>query len=170
MEFQLSYFKSWKMMLWNCCTQYASKFGKLSSGHRTEKGQFSFQSQRKTVPKNVQTTVQLHSFHMMYSAYKFNRQGDNIQPWCTAFPIWNQSVVPCPALTVTSWPAYRFLRRQVKWPGISISWRIFQFVVIHTAKGFGIVNKAEVDVFWTCLAFSMIQWMLGTWSLFLCLF
>ena len=43
MEFQLSCFKSWKMMLWKCCTQYASKFGKLSSGHRTRKGQFSFQ-------------------------------------------------------------------------------------------------------------------------------
>ena len=51
MEFQLSYFKSWKMMLWKCCTQYASKCGKLSNGHRTEKGQFSFQSQRKAVPK-----------------------------------------------------------------------------------------------------------------------
>ena len=51
MEFQLSYFKSWKMMLLNCCTQYASKFGKLSSGHRTGKVQFSFQSQRKTMPK-----------------------------------------------------------------------------------------------------------------------
>ena len=38
MEFQLSYFKSWKMMLWKCCTQYASKFGNLSSGHRTGKG------------------------------------------------------------------------------------------------------------------------------------
>ena len=35
-------FQSWKMMLWKCCTQYASKFGKLSSGHRTGKGQFSF--------------------------------------------------------------------------------------------------------------------------------
>ena len=34
MEFQLSYFKSYKMMLWKCCTQYARKFGKLSSGHR----------------------------------------------------------------------------------------------------------------------------------------
>ena len=42
-----------------CCTQYASKFGKLSSGHRTGKGQFSFQSQRKAMPKNVQTTAQL---------------------------------------------------------------------------------------------------------------
>ena len=44
MEFQLSYSKSWKMMLWKCCTQHTSKFGKLSSGHRTGKGQFSFQS------------------------------------------------------------------------------------------------------------------------------
>ena len=46
-------------------TQYASKSGKLSSGHRTEKGQFSFQSQRKAMPKNLQTTAQLHSSHML---------------------------------------------------------------------------------------------------------
>ena len=51
-------------MLLKCCTQYASEFAKLSSGHRTGKGQFSFQSQRKTMPKNVQTIAQLHSFHM----------------------------------------------------------------------------------------------------------
>ena len=51
MEFQLSYFKSWKIMLWKCCTQYASKFGKLSSGHRTGKGHFSFQSLIKAIPK-----------------------------------------------------------------------------------------------------------------------
>ena len=42
-----------------------SKFGKLSSGHRTGKGQFSFQSQRKAMPKNAQTTAQLHSSHML---------------------------------------------------------------------------------------------------------
>ena len=48
-----------------CCTQYGSKFGKLSSGHRTGKGQFSFQSQRKAMPKNVQTTAQLHSSHTL---------------------------------------------------------------------------------------------------------
>ena len=52
-------------MLLNCYTQYVSKFGKLNSNHRTRKGQFSFQSQRKPMPKNVQTTVQLHSFHML---------------------------------------------------------------------------------------------------------
>ena len=51
MEFQLSYFKSWKMMLWKCCTQYANKFGKLSRGHRTGKVQFSSQSPKKGNPK-----------------------------------------------------------------------------------------------------------------------
>ena len=52
-------------MLWKCCTQYVSKFGKLSSSHRTGTGQFSLQSQRREMPKNVQTTIQLHSFHML---------------------------------------------------------------------------------------------------------
>ena len=36
------------------------------------------------------------AFLMMYSSYKLNKQRDNIQPWCTPFPIWSQSVVPCP--------------------------------------------------------------------------
>ena len=62
-------------------------------------------------------------------------------------------VVPCLVLTVASWPAYRFLKRQVRWSGIPISWRIYQFAVIHTVKGFDIVNKAEVDVFLDSLIF-----------------
>ena len=52
------------LMLLKCYMYYASIFGKLGSGHRTGKGQFSFQSQRKAMTKNVQITVQLHSFHM----------------------------------------------------------------------------------------------------------
>ena len=48
-----------------CYTQYASKFGKLGSDHRTGKGQFSFQSQRKAMPQNVQTTAQLYSSHTL---------------------------------------------------------------------------------------------------------
>ena len=76
MEFQLSYSKYWKMMLWQCCIQYASKFGKLSSGHRTGKGQFSFQSQKKAVPKNAQTTTQLHSSHTLAKqCSKFSKPG-----------------------------------------------------------------------------------------------
>ena len=51
-------------MLWKCCTQYASKFGKFSRCHRTGKGKFSFQFQRKAMSKNAHITIQLHSFHM----------------------------------------------------------------------------------------------------------
>ena len=65
------------------------------------------------------------AFHMMYSANKLNKQGDNIQPCLTPFPILNQSVVPCLVLTVASLLAYRFLRRQVRWSGIPLSLRIF---------------------------------------------
>ena len=56
-------------------TQYASKFGNLSSGHRTGKGQFSFQSQRKAMLKNIQTTAQLHSSHtLVKSCSKFSKR------------------------------------------------------------------------------------------------
>ena len=84
------------------------------------------------------------TFHMMYSVYKLNKQGDNIQPSCTTFQIWNMPIFPCLVLTVASWPAYRFLRRQLRWSGIPISLRIFQFIVIHTVRGFGVVNETEV--------------------------
>ena len=71
MEFQLSCFKSWKMMLCKCCTQYANKSGKLSSGHRTGKGHSNVHlSQRKAMPKNAQTTTQLHSSHTKYATAK----------------------------------------------------------------------------------------------------
>ena len=72
------------------------------------------------------------AFHMMYSAYKLNKQGDNIQPWRTPFLMWNQFVVLRPVLTVASWPAYTFLRRQVRWSGIPISWRIFHSLLWST--------------------------------------
>ena len=84
------------------------------------------------------------ALHTMYSANKLNKQGDNIQPWHTPFPIWNQSVVPCPVLTVASWPAYRFLKRQVIVVWYShLFQNVLQFFVLHTVKGIGIVNKAD---------------------------
>ena len=64
-------------------------------------------------------------FHMMYSAYKLNKEIDNVQPCHIPFPILNQSIVPSEVLIVASWPTNRFLRRQVRWPGISFSLRIF---------------------------------------------
>ena len=63
-------------MLWKCCTQYISKLGKLSSGHRTVKGQFSFQSLRKAIPKNVQ--VQFSSLQLL------NRVRLFVTPWTAA--------------------------------------------------------------------------------------
>ena len=57
------------------------------------------------IPACASTSLE---FHMMYSAYKLNKQGDNIQPWHTPFPIWNQSIVSFPILTVASLPEYRF--------------------------------------------------------------
>ena len=72
------------------------------------------------------------TFSMMYSTCKLHKEGDSIQPWCTAFQIWNQSIVPCPVLIVPSWPAYRFLRRQVRWSGIPISLRIFHSLLWST--------------------------------------
>ena len=87
MEFQLSYFKSWKMMLWKCCTQYASKFAKLNSGHRTGKCQFSFQSKRKTMPKNAQTSTELHSSHTVVKWFsKFSKPGFS-NTWTMNFQI-----------------------------------------------------------------------------------
>ena len=83
------------------------------------------------------------AFHMIYSAYTLNKQDDNIQLCCTLFTILNQSVVPCPVLTVGSkvvWYSHLFKN-------------IPQFVVIHTVKGFGVVNKAEIDVFLELLFF-----------------
>ena len=110
-------------------------------------------------------------FHMMYSAYRLNKRGDKMHPWHAPFPIWNQSVVPHLVLTDASCPVYRFLRRQVRWTGISISLRIFQFVVIHTSKGFSVVNEAEVDVFYGILLLFLWSnrcWQFDLW--FLCLF
>ena len=72
-------------------------------------------------------------------------QSDNIQSWCTPFPVLKQSIFPCLVLTVAS--EYRFSRRQVGSSGSPISLRIFQFVVIQTIKGFSIVNEPEVDAF-----------------------
>ena len=58
-----------KMMLLKCCNQYVNKFRNFSSGHRAGKDQFSFQSQRRAMPKNVQATLRLCSFHILERLY-----------------------------------------------------------------------------------------------------
>ena len=103
-------------------------------------------------------------FHLMYSVYKLNKQGDNIQPWCTPFPIWNQSVVLCLVLTVPSWPAYRFLRRQVRWSGIPIFLWIFHSLLWSTQSK-ALVQSVKQMFLSNSLPFSMSPWMLVIWSL-----
>ena len=74
-------------MLWKCCTQYANKTRKLSSGHRTRKGQFSFQSQKTARPRSTQTTTQLHSSHTSAKqCSKFSKPGFNSM-WTVNFQI-----------------------------------------------------------------------------------
>ena len=72
------------------------------------------------------------AFHIMYSPYKLNEQGDNILRRHTPFPIVNQSVVLCLVLTFASWPAFRFHRRQVRWSDIPISLRILHSLLWST--------------------------------------
>ena len=104
--------------------------------------------------------------HFAYlTSMKLNMQGDTIQPWCTPFPIWNQSVVPSLVLTVASWPAYNFLRRQVRWSGIPVSFRIFHSLLWSTELILHRQWSRSGCFFWNSLAFSMIQWMLAIWSL-----
>ena len=92
------------------------------------------------------------AFHMMYSACKLNKQGDSIQPWHT-FPICNQSVVSCLVLTVAFWPAYRFLKRQVWWSVIPVSFKNFPVCCDPHSQGFSTVNETEVDDFLEFLCF-----------------
>ena len=105
----------------------------------------------------------------MYSAYNLNKQSDNIQPWRTPFPIWNQSV-PCPVLTVASWPAYRFLKRQIRWSGIPSFFRIFYSLLWSTQRLCHSQESKSRCFSGTLLLFSWSSryWQFDLW--FLCLF
>ena len=89
------------------------------------------------------------AFHMMHSLYKLNKMGDNIQPWlfirniysfpdlepvCCSMSSSNCCFLTCIQISQEA--------GQVRWSDIPISLRIFHFVMIHTVKGFGTVNKA----------------------------
>ena len=72
------------------------------------------------------------AFCTMYSAHELNKEGNSTQPWWTPFSTMNQSVFPCPVLTIASCPAYRFPRRQARWSDTSISLRIFHSLLWPT--------------------------------------
>ena len=82
------------------------------------------------------------AFCMMYSGYKLNKQGDNIQPWHSPYPIWNRSIVPCLVLTIAS-----FTHIQVSQEAGDVVWyshllkNFPQFVVIYRVKVFSVSMK-----------------------------
>jgi len=84
----------------------------------------------------------------MYSAYKLNRQGDNIQPWLTPFP--NLKPVHC---SISGSNCCFLTCIQTSQEAGKVVWYFHllnnfpQFFVIHTVKGFSIVNEVGVDVF-----------------------
>ena len=87
------------------------------------------------------------AFLMMYSVYKLNKQGDNIQPWHTPFPF---GTVCC---SISSSNCCFLTCIQISQEAGKVIWyshlykTFAEFIVIHTVKGFGVVNKAKVDVF-----------------------
>ena len=109
-------------MLWKCCTQYANKFGKLSSGHRTGKGQFSFQYQRRAMSKNVQTTAPLHSFHMLarscWKSFKFSALQSLSRVWlCNPMTAARQA-----SLSITnSWSSLKLMSTESVMPSHPLS-------------------------------------------------
>ena len=107
-------------------------------------------------------------------AYKLSEQDDNIQPWWNLFPIFHQSTVPCPVLTLASWPGYKFLRMQVRCFGIPISLRILHSLLGSTQWKTLVSQRSSQ---WSRNSFSRIpllfRWSSGCWQLdlwFLCLF
>ena len=127
-------------MLWKCCTQYASKFGKLSSGHRTGKGQFSFQSQRKALPKNVQTITELHSFHMLVKyCSKFSKPG--FSTWTVNFHMFKVILEKPEEPEIKLPTCVRSSKKQ------EFQKKIY-FYFIDYAKGFDCVDHKKL---WKCL-------------------
>ena len=85
---------------------------------------------------------------MIYSAYKLNKQGDNIQPWCMySFSYWESVSCSMSSSNCCFLTCLQISQEAGKVVWYSHLFRNFQQFMIHTIKGFGVVNKAEVDIF-----------------------
>ena len=98
----------------NPLAQHASKFGKPSCGHRAGKGQFSFQSWRKAMPKNAQTTTQLHSSHTLpKECSKFSKLGFK-STWTKNFQMFKLDLEKAEEPEIKLSTSIRSLKRQKK--------------------------------------------------------
>ena len=104
------------------------------------------------------------AFSMMCSVCTLNKQGDSVLPWCTPFPVLNQFICPCLLLTIASWPACRFLRRQARWSGFLISLR-FPVCCHPPSQRLEHSQWSRSSFFFNSFAFSVIQHMLAIWTL-----
>jgi len=137
-------------MLWKCCTQYAAKYGKLNSGHRTGKGQFSSQSQRKAMPKNVKM---LHNCtHLTPGTFSSVRSLSHVQlrdphglqharPPCpspapgvysNSCPLSPWSIQPSHPLWSTSSPAFNLSQHQGLFQWVSSSHQVSKVLEFHS--------------------------------------
>ena len=107
-------------------------------------------------------------FHVMYSAYVLNEQNDNIKPCRNPDSILNQSTASCLVLTIASWPAYRFLRIQVRWPDILTSLRILHRLLWSTQSK-PLAQSMKQMFFWIPLLFLCFNrcWQFDLWFLYL---
>ena len=104
---------------------------KLSSGHKTGKGQFSFQSQRRAMPKNAQTTTQLHSSHMLAKeCSKFSKPGFNSM-WTMKFQIFKLDLE-------------KIEEPEIKLPTSIASSKNIYFCFIDYAKAFDCVDHSKL--------------------------
>ena len=141
------------MKLLKCCTQYASKFGKLSSGHRTGKGQFSFQSQSKAMPKNLQNTVQLHSFHMLARLCSKSFKVDFNSTWTKKFQMYKldfeKAQEPKIKLSTYNWIIEK--AREFKKKSTSASLNMLKSLTVDYNKLWNILKKMRIPDHLICL-------------------
>ena len=131
-------------MLWKCCTQYISRFGKLSSDHRMGESQLSFQSKRKAMPKNVQTTPQLHSSHTLAKyCSKFSRARFN-SSWTVNLRMFKLDLEKAEEPEIKLPTSIGSLKNQEG------SWKNINFCLIDCAKAIDCVdhNKLENSEIW----------------------
>ena len=128
-------------MLLKCFTHYVNKFGKLSHGHRAGKDQFSFQIQRRALPKNIQATIHLNSFHRLarvcsksfdlgfsstwvenFQMYKLGLE--KVKEWEIKVPTFTESWRKQWSFRKTSTSALLFMLRPWLW--ITTTWKILK--------------------------------------------
>ena len=162
MESQLSYFKSQKMMLWKCCTQYASKFGKLSSGHRTGKGQFFILIPKKGNAKECSNylTIALIS-HTSKVMLKFSTPGFNSM-WTVNFRMYKLDLENAEKPDINLPTSTGSSEKQVQFSSIAQSCPTLWDPMNRSMPGLSITNS------WSLLKLMSIELVMPTNYLILC--